>query len=99
METRRSTRSRGGRAFYRPRDVIEQMFYCQYMAGVRHVWVRPVFVPVEMPGLVLAWERTPGGWRALVTWVEASGRVVTDWCDPSTLRPAESRRQTGSRYG
>lgn len=69
------------------------------MAGVRHVWVRPAFVPVEMPGLVLLWKPTPNGWQALVTWIDPVGRITTDWCDPSTLRPIEAQRQIGSRYG
>ena len=69
------------------------------MAGVRHVWVKPAFVPVEAPGLVLIWKRTPDGWQALVTWIESGGRVVTDWVEPAELRPIQSQRSTGSRYG
>lgn len=63
------------------------------------MWVRPAFVPVEMPGLVLLWRPTSNGWQALVTWIDPVGRITTDWCDPSTLRPIEGRPATGSRYG
>lgn len=62
------------------------------------MWVRPAYVPVEVPGLVLLWDRTPDGWRALVTWIEQGGRVATDWVAVADLRPIPSRPSTGSRY-
>ncbi len=64
------------------------------------MWVRPAFTPVEMPGLVLEWRRDgEGAWRALVTWVETRGRVVTAWVPAEELRPVQAPPQTGSLYG
>jgi hypothetical protein len=69
------------------------------MAGVRHVWVRPAFVPVELPGFVLAWRSTADGWEGLVTYADRDGRIVTDWLPAANLRPIKSSPQTGSAYG
>jgi len=53
-----------------------------------------------MPGLVLEWRRDTGGsWQALVTWVEARGKVITAWVPADELRPVESPPRTGSAYG
>jgi hypothetical protein len=53
-----------------------------------------------MPGLVLEWRREPdGSWRALVTWVESRGRVVTAWVPADELRPVPATPRTGSQYG
>ena len=79
---------------------IEQMFYCYGMTRTRFAWVRPAFAPAEMPGLVLEWRReSDGSWRALVTWVESRGRVVTAWVPADELRPVEAQPRTGSAYG
>jgi hypothetical protein len=69
------------------------------VAGVRHVWVRPPFAPVELPGLVLGWRQDGEGWVALTVWIENTGRVVTDWLPAGQLRPADGRPRTGSAYG
>jgi hypothetical protein len=69
------------------------------MAGVRHVWVRPAFVPVELPGLVLDWRSTPEGWQGLVNYVDREGRIVTEWLPAANLRPVKTAPQTGSAYG
>jgi hypothetical protein len=70
------------------------------MTRTRFVWVRPAFAPAEMPGLVLEWRRDAGGsWQALVTWVEARGKVITAWVPADELRPVESPPRTGSAYG
>ncbi|TNM39476.1 hypothetical protein FHP29_11290 [Nocardioides albidus] len=58
------------------------------MAGVRHVWVRLAFVPVELPGLVLDWRSTERGWEGLVSYVDREGRTVTEWLAATALRPA-----------
>lgn len=55
--------------------------------AVQHVWVRPEHSPTESPGLVLEWAQEPDGWRALVTYVEPRGRVVTEWVGADRLRP------------
>jgi hypothetical protein len=69
------------------------------MAGVRHVWVRMPFSPVQCAGLVLGWRRTPDGWEGLVTFIEPQGRVVTDWLPADHLRPVSSTPGIGSAYG
>ena len=69
------------------------------MGGVRHVWVRPAFVPVELPGLVLDWRSTDEGWQGLVNYVDRDGRIVTEWLPAANLRPIKTAPQTGSAYG
>lgn len=54
----------------------------------RHVWVRIPFLAAEQPGLVLEWERTDDGWRALVTYYrEDETRAITAWVNAHDLRP------------
>lgn len=69
------------------------------MAGVRHVWVRLAFVPVELPGLVLDWRSTETGWEGLVSYVDREGRAVTEWLAATALRPAMPEPRTGSTAG
>ncbi|MFD0807923.1 hypothetical protein ACFQ0K_17650 [Nocardioides caeni] len=69
------------------------------MAGVRHVWVRPEFVPIELPGLLLEWRNDEHGWRGLVSYAERDGRIVTQWLPAANLRPVKSSPRTGSAYG
>lgn len=78
---------------------LEHMFYCDDMAGVRHVWVRPAFVPVELPGLVIDWRSGDTGWEGLVTYADRDGRIVTEWFPAAQLRPIRVPPQTGSAYG
>ncbi|MDQ6527151.1 hypothetical protein RB608_26290 [Nocardioides sp. LHD-245] len=69
------------------------------MAGVRHVWVRLAFVPVELPGLVLDWRSTEGGWEGLVSYVDREGRAVTEWLAAAALRPVAPGRKPDSEVG
>ncbi|WP_408899288.1 hypothetical protein ACJ5H2_09305 [Nocardioides sp. R1-1] len=69
------------------------------MAGVRHVWVRLAFVPVELPGLVLDWRSTEAGWEGLVSYVDREGRAVTEWLAATALRPAMPEPRAGSTAG
>jgi hypothetical protein len=66
------------------------------MAGVRHVWVRLAFVPVELPGLVLHWRSTENGWEGLVAYVDREGRTVTDWLAATALRPVPLEQKGGT---
>lgn len=75
------------------------MFYSGVMAGVRHVWVRPAFVPVELPGLVIDWRSGDQGWEGLVSYADRNGRIVTEWLPAANLRPIKTSPQTGSAYG
>ncbi|WP_370287881.1 hypothetical protein [Nocardioides sp.] len=69
------------------------------MVGVRHVWVRPAFVPVELPGLLIEWRCDDDGWRGLVSYADRDGRIVTEWLPAGNLRPIKSSPNTGSAYG
>lgn len=54
----------------------------------RHVYVRIPFLPTELPGLVLEWDRTDDGWRALVVYYrEDESRAITTWVEAGQLRP------------
>ncbi|MBM7520146.1 hypothetical protein [Nocardioides nitrophenolicus] len=66
------------------------------MTGVRHVWVRLAFVPVELPGLVLHWRSTERGWEGLVSYVDREGRAVTEWLAATSLRPIGPEQQAAS---
>ncbi|WP_436701851.1 hypothetical protein [Nocardioides sp. BYT-33-1] len=69
------------------------------MAGVRHVWVRLAFVPVELPGLVLDWRPTERGWEGMVSYVDREGRAVTEWLSASALRPVGPGQKPGQEPG
>lgn len=69
------------------------------MAGVRHVWVRPAFVPTELAGLVLEWRSGDQGWEGYVLYADREGRMVMEWLPAANLRPIKSSPQTGSAYG
>ncbi|WGX99297.1 hypothetical protein [Nocardioides sp. L-11A] len=69
------------------------------MAGVRHVWVRLAFVPVELPGLLLDWRSTARGWEGLVSYVDREGRAVTEWLAATALRPVGPGQGSDSDVG
>lgn len=69
------------------------------MAGIRHVWVRPPNLPVPHPGLLLAWRREREEWIALVTYIDAGGRAITEWVPRDRMVPVPPNRPNGSAYG
>lgn len=69
------------------------------MTRTRHVWVTPLHMRSLHPGIVLSWRQDESGWEALVTYVEDSGRVVTEWLPAAQLKPAPTEPYRGTAYG